>query len=127
MEYAGRHQLWLEPGQDAETGDVTATLVDDVLTWRWTRGEKIHQGALHLDGSRWHDTFHQPVPAALEPQPAFGARFAGGYRYGPDDQPWAWMIRVCDRPTGALVVQMTNITPWGETAPAVEFVLDVAG
>jgi len=33
---------------------------------------------------------------------------------------WGWRIALCHRaPTGELVLQMTNIAPWGEEARAV--------
>ena len=36
---------------------------------------------------------------------------------------WGWRINLCFRePTGELVLQMTNIAPWGEEARAVRMV-----
>lgn len=46
-------------------------------------------------------------------------RFAYPAPEGPD---WGWRIAVCERPSGELVLQMTNVTPWGEEARAVRMV-----
>jgi len=123
MAYRGRHQLWLAPGTEAREGDVEATLEDDVLRWRWTLGDDTHEGELHLDGTRWRDTFHQAEARSLDPERTFGARFAGSYAYGPDEDPWGWRIVVAERPSGELIVQMFNLTPWGGGARAVQWVL----
>lgn len=128
MDYEGTHKLWLEPGTPVKTGPIAATLDGDVLTWRWEMGEKVYEGMLDMAAARWRDGFHQQDVASIDASgPTFGARFAAAYAYGPPEAPWAWRIRVCDRPSGELVVQMDNITPWGEHAPAVEWVLAKKG
>jgi hypothetical protein len=44
------------------------------------------------------------------------------YEYGPDAD-WRWRIALTLRaPTDELVLQMTNIAPWGEEARAVRMV-----
>jgi hypothetical protein len=45
----------------------------------------------------------------------------GTYSAG-DGTDWAWRISLSQRPGGELVLQMTNITPWGERGRAVRMV-----
>ena len=127
LKYTGQHKLWMDHDKPPILGDITATLEDGVLRWRWAFKDKHHEGQLHLDGSSWNDSFHQNEPQALELEPSRGARVAAGYVYGPTDQPWSWRISVSDRPDGSMLVQMTNFTPWGEGHPAVEWVLTPQG
>jgi hypothetical protein len=124
MKYAGKHELWMRPDTPALEGDVRASLDDNVLSWTWTLDDDKHEGRLHLDGSSWQDSFHQSEAAPLQAAPAHGARFGFSCQYGPPDSPWTWLIAVCERPEGQLVVQMTNITPWGERQLAVQWIMD---
>jgi len=36
--------------------------------------------------------------------------------------PWGWRVAVAHRPSGELVLQMTNIKPWGEDGRAVRMI-----
>jgi hypothetical protein len=49
---------------------------------------------------------------------------AGTYAAGADR--WGWRVHVSVRPTGELVLQMTNVCPWGEDGRAVRMVARVA-
>ena len=50
---------------------------------------------------------------------AGAAVLSAGAGEGPD---WGWRTSVAQRPSGELVLQMTNIAPWGERARAVRMV-----
>ena len=79
---------------------------------------KPHEGSLTVTdaGADFTDTWHQPTNmpclragrgrALLEVSGTYGAGA------GPD---WGWTTKIALRPSGELVIQMTNITPWGET------------
>jgi len=36
-----------------------------------------------------------------------------------DNPSWGWQSKLSERPDGCLILQMTNITPWGEEERAV--------
>lgn len=118
-------QLWLGPDADAPTSEVTATITDGTLRYVWRYKGAEQQGVLTpaADGARWQDSWHQGSEVEARNVPAFGALVCVVDDYGPSDEPWHWRIGVCQRPDGTLVVQMTNITPWGEEARAVQMEL----
>ncbi len=96
------------------------------LRYTWAHEGKAHEGklALRSGGADFTDTFHSASAMACRAAPStwalvdvLGTYEAGG---GP---PWGWRITVSQRPhSGELVLQMTNITPWGEDGRAVRMV-----
>lgn len=123
---SGTNELWLDPaGNDAETSEATLQIQPDGLVYAWSyKGEeKIGQLRRVEDGLSWNDSWHQPEAVRLEPVRDHGALLAGEYSYaagsGPD---WYWRIKLARRPDDTLVLQMTNIAPWGEEARAVRMV-----
>ena len=126
-EWAGSSELWVDPsGNDGETSDATLQVGNERITYTWAYKGTPHSGELTWadDGLRWRDSWHQPEGVALTPVAGHGALLAGEYSYpagsGPD---WHWRIKLAQRPDDALVLQMTNIAPWGEEARAVRMVL----
>ncbi len=126
-EWSGTSELWVDPsGNEGETSDATLKVGDDSMTYTWAFRGTPHSGELTwaADGLRWHDSWHQPAPVALTPVAGHGALLAGEYSYlagsGPD---WHWRIKLVQRPDDTLVLQMTNIAPWGEEARAVRMVV----
>lgn len=125
--WSGRAELWLDPlGNEAKTSDCTIAIDQGVVSYTWSYEGKPQQGKLEVrdDGADFSDSWHQPEPmpctavggsrALLEVLGSYGA---GG---GPD---WGWRTAVAKRePTGELILQMTNIAPWGEEARAVRMI-----
>lgn len=121
--WSGSSELWLDPtGNEAESSDATLQVTPDGIEYTWSFRGKAQAGKLdwNEDGRSWHDSWHQPEPVRLEPVSRHGSLLAGEYSYpagsGPD---WHWRIKLAQRPDDTLVLQMTNITPWGEEARAV--------
>lgn len=128
--WSGRSELWIDPaGNDAQLSDATLSVDADGIVYTWTYQGAEQSGELRRDGEAlfWQDSFHQPEGVALTPVPGHGSLVAAEYRYsaggGPD---WHWRIKLAERPDGALVLQMTNIAPWGEEARAVRTVVRVS-
>jgi hypothetical protein len=122
--WAGSAELWLDPmGNEAIRSDCTMSVEGEVVRYTWSHEGKDHQGSITLreHGADFTDTWHQPEPMkcvrVLEGQ---GLLQVQG-RYGPDAD-WSWRIGLVVRPSGELVLQMTNITSWGEEARAVRMV-----
>jgi hypothetical protein len=82
---------------------------------------RIGQGSITLseDSADFVDTFHSPDPMPLKSLSNSWGLFQVEGKYGPG-QDWGWRIGLCIRtPTDQLVLQMTNIAPWGEEVRAV--------
>lgn len=129
--WTGSAELWLDPlGDVAARSECALAVTGDGVGYEWAHDGTPHQGRLSLaaDGGTFTDTFHAPsgMPVtAVVPARALvdvtGSYAAGG---GP---PWGWRITLALRPAWgddgeALVLQMTNIAPWGEEARAVRMV-----
>lgn len=125
--WKGHGELWLDPsGDDALTYECSLSVDGTTVRYTWTYEGKEQRGTVSLgaDGPTWVDSWHHPEPVACTPQPEpwgvfdlFCTYSAGG---GPD---WGWRTLLAERPTGELVLQMTNIAPWGEEGRAVRMVL----
>ncbi|MCG8424885.1 MAG: hypothetical protein MJE77_43930 [Proteobacteria bacterium] len=123
--WAGKAELWLDPlGDKAERSDCTIAVEADVVRYTWSHEGKAHQGSIRLrdDGADFTDSWHQPEPMKCDRVlGAWGLLQVLG-TYGPQSD-WGWRTRLSLRtPTGELVLQMTNIAPWGEEARAVRMV-----
>lgn len=124
--WTGNHELWLDGlGDAAETGPCSMAIAADRVCYTWQHHGTQHSGefAVTAEGARWSDTFHQPTPVACPGKAGARGILALEYSYpappGPD---WDWRIVLAQRPGGELVLQMTNIAPWGEEARAVRMV-----
>lgn len=121
--WAGRGELWLDAeGNQAELCDCRLELGPEGLEYHWSYEGKPHTGKLVLraGGADFTDTFHAPTTMSFVARPEAWAlldllgTYSGGE--GPD---WGWRILLSLRPSGELVLQMTNIAPWGEEGRAV--------
>lgn len=124
-QWTGTSQLWLDPRKPAIDSEATAHVTNEQIRYHWKNGDKAHDGVIvvHDEGIRWKDSFHQPSETELQPQHPFGALVSAAYAYTADPDPiWHWRIVVFQRPDGSLVIQMTNIPPWGEESPAARLV-----
>jgi hypothetical protein len=123
--WTGTAELWLDPlGNEGTRSDCTISVDDDVVRYTWSHEGDEHEGsvALHDDGADFTDSWHQPRPMTCGRVPgALGLLQVQG-EYGPRSE-WRWRIGLSVRsPTGELVLQMTNIAPWGEEARAVRMI-----
>lgn len=125
--WSGESELWLDPmGNDADVSDASLAVDADKIVYSWVYKGAAQSGELRWNGDalRWKDSWHQPASVALTLVPGHGSLIAAEYSYaagtGPD---WHWRIKLAERPDGALVLQMTNIAPWGEEARAVRTVI----
>lgn len=125
-ERTGTGELWLDPlGDEAHRYDCTLRITADALRYTWQHEGKTHQGEfLMRDGAlSWSDTWHQPQQVTCSPIAGAWGLFAVAYTYAAPGSPdWGWRTVLSERPSGELVLQMTNITPWGEEARAVRMV-----
>jgi hypothetical protein len=121
--WEGRSELWEDPlGDVVQASDCTMAIDGEVVSYRWSYQGKEQAGALTLrpDGAEFTDSWHQATPVACEPAPGRGSIATVQYRYL---ETWGWRINLCVRePSGELVLQMTNIAPWGEEMRAVRMV-----
>jgi hypothetical protein len=125
--WAGRHELWLDALQnEAITGDCSLAIDDGVIRYGWQHEEREQRGEITLraGGAEWHDSWHQARSVRLEEVPGAWGLFALFYTYpAGDGTDWGWRTTLALRPTGELLLQMTNVMPWGEEQRAVRMVL----
>lgn len=128
--WSGESELWIDPmGNEVEVSGATLDVVADGIAYTWAYNGNEQSGELRWNGEglQWKDSWHQPETVALALVPGHGSLVAAEYSYaagtGPD---WHWRIKLAERPDGALVLQMTNIAPWGEEARAVRTVVRVS-
>jgi hypothetical protein len=125
--WAGTGELWLDPlGNQAQQYECTLAVDDAGVRYSWHHDGKQHEGriALAADAPVWSDSWHQPTPMPCSQRPAAWGLLALQYDYAAGEgPPWRWRILLTQRPSGELVLQMTNIAPWGEEARAVRMVV----
>jgi hypothetical protein len=125
--WSGPAELWLDPaGYDVERSDARLRVEADGIEYEWAWRGAAQRGvfAVTPDGLTWRDSWHQGDVVSLRPEGDTLAIFAVEYAYPAGDGPdWHWRMRLSQRPDGELVLQMTNVPPWGEEARAVRMVL----
>lgn len=139
-QWSGRYSLWFEPdviaAEDAQRGTLRAVLGGRYLLheYDWDYAGKTHSGialyGYHIDEARWEcawvDSFHTGsfIMAAHTAGDADPAHFAVLGSYGDGQTPpgprWGWRTEIEQPDDDRLVITMTNITPDGEEARAVE-------
>lgn len=121
--WGGKAELWEDPlGDVAQVSECTMAIDGGVLSYGWSYQGKAQQGKLTLGSGKaeFSDSWHQATP--VECAFVSGSRSIATVQYT-YMQDWGWRINLCFRePTGELVLQMTNIAPWGEEARAVRMV-----
>ena len=122
--WAGRSELWLDPlGDQAAEGTCTIEVQSTGITYTWTHEGETKTGSVSMNdsGGVFTDTFHSPTEMACRNLVGNRGLFLIEGTYG-DDNEWGWLIGLNYRtPSGELILQMTNIAPWGEEARAVRF------
>ncbi|MEM6252559.1 MAG: hypothetical protein AAF821_06505 [Cyanobacteria bacterium P01_D01_bin.156] len=128
--WKGTAELWLDPaGNNADVSECTLQIEANVLSYTWVYEDEIKTGSFtfHESSATWVDSWHQKTPVqCLDLAEAWGL-FTVHYSYGdPSGPPWGWRSKLSKRPDGSLVLQMTNIAPWGEEGRAVRMVFQRA-
>jgi len=125
--WRGKAELWLDPnGNDVDISDATLAFDDGLVSYTWVYQGSTQQGSFEVETSavRWVDSWHQPEAAACQYIEEARGLFAVEHSYSaPPDPDWGWRSRLTQRPDNSLVLQMTNIAPWGEEGRAVRMVL----
>lgn len=120
--WAGTAELWVDPlGDEVTRSDCTIAVDGQVVSYTWQHEGSTHEGriAIRSDAADFVDSWHQPESMDCKHVPGAWALVTVLGRYGSDLE-WGWRIGVSLRaPTDELVLQMTNIAPWGEEARAV--------
>jgi len=118
--WIGTAELWVDPfGDVTQTSDCTMTVTADSVAYTWSYEDTPQEGVISLldSGASFRDSWHQGEEVAVQRVPNPATLTTVRYTYAEE---WGWAINVCYRtPTDELVVQMTNIAPWGEETRAV--------
>jgi len=126
IKWSGSGELWLDPqGNNVDLYDCTLSIEADVLHYTWLYKGQSNSGSFTFNGSgaTWIDTWHQPTPATCQDVTAAWGLFTVEHEYRvPSNPNWGWRSKLSKRPNGDLVLQMTNIAPWGEEGRAVRMV-----
>jgi len=127
-DWHGTAELWLDPmGNVVHTSDCTLHVTANGIRYEWQYEGAPHQGTIDVntEGGVFQDSWHSPTPMRcrqVDLGPAL-VDLLGSYGAGEGPE-WGWRLMLSLRPpfagaTESLVLQMTNITPWGEEARAV--------
>lgn len=124
--YLGIGELWLDPeGNVANQSDCQITIEAKEISYSWSYKNEIQNGrfTFNANGAMWVDTWHQSQAVQCSNEPEAWGLFTLFHSYEvPDNPNWAWRSKFSERPDGSLVLQMTNIAPWGEEGRAVRMV-----
>ncbi|MEM8546192.1 MAG: hypothetical protein AAGF66_19625, partial [Cyanobacteria bacterium P01_H01_bin.119] len=119
----GQAELWLDPtGNEVDLSQCTLAIDSDILAYTWVYEGETQTGSFTFNdgGATWTDSWHQPESTHCEYLSGAWGLFTVEYSYsappGPD---WGWRSKLSQRPDNSLVLQMTNIAPWGEEGRAV--------
>jgi hypothetical protein len=125
-EWKGPAELWIDAmGNEAAISEAILRFEAERLSYTWSHDGEEQVGEIKIteDGILWQDSWHQPeiVRCAFinDPRGIFSVEYSYPAGSGPD---WFWRIKLSQRPDESLVLQMTNITPWGEEGRAVRMV-----
>ena len=124
--WSGRGELWLDPeGNNADHYNCELNIESDAIYYSWSYENESKQGSFTFNesGAVWVDNWHQPKSVQCVNAPETWSIFNVSHTYEiPDNPNWGWHSKLSERPNGSLVLQMTNITPWGEDGRAVRMV-----
>ncbi len=125
-QWKGNAELWLDPeGNDAALSECSLEVNSTGLSYSWSYEGELKTGAMMLmeEDASWVDSWHQSEQVKCHYLGGMLGLVTIEYSYpappGPD---WGWRINLSQRPDDSLVLQMTNITPWGEEGRAVRMI-----
>lgn len=124
--WSGNGELWLDPeGNNTINHECELNIDSDAIHYSWSYENRTQKGSFifNENGLVWKDSWHQPKSVQCANRPETWSIFDVSYTYEvPDNPNWGWQSKLSERPDGSLVLQMTNITPWGEDGRAVRMV-----
>lgn len=124
--WAGKGELWLDPeGNNAVKYDCQLHIDGDAINYTWSYENESQKGQFKFNeaGAVWFDSWHHADSVQCNNVADVWGIFTLFYAYEvPDNPNWGWRSTLSQRPDGALVLQMTNIAPWGEEGRAVRMV-----
>lgn len=127
-DWTGQGELWLDPlGDEAHRFACTARLEPGSLsyTWAFKGAEKTGRVTWLPEGGQFLDSFHQETLVACQALGRSKAEVGLTYEYpAPPGPNWGWHIFIFLRPNHQLVLQMTNVAPWGEEVRATRMVFE---
>lgn len=124
--WTGRGELWLDPeGNKADVYDCQLQVNDDVISYIWNYEGEEKKGSFTFNdnGAIWIDSWHQPNSVNCKNvSDAWGFFTVKSSYEVPSNPSWGWQSKLTQRPDSSLVLQMTNIAPWGEEGRAVRMI-----
>ena len=130
-EWEGTGELWRDPeGNQADRYDCSLKFADDMFHYTWSYEGQVNKGSFTFNegGAVWVDSWHQSKPAKCLDIPNSWGLFTVEHSYEVPSSPnWSWRSQLSERPNGNLVLQMTNIAPWGEEGRAVRMIFTPVG
>ena len=123
--WEGTAELWLDPlGDDVVRSDCTISVDAHVVRYTGSHEGEAHEGSIALSdkGAEFTDSWHNPQSMTCLRLVGAAGLFQVQGEYGAQSD-WGWRTGLSLRtPTDELVLQMTNIAPWGEEARAVRMI-----
>ena len=124
--WTGNGELWLDPeGNNADQYNCNLNIEAGAIYYSWVYENETKNGSFTFNesGAIWQDSWHQKDATQCSNLPDALGIFTIHHTYAvPDTPSWGWQSKLSERPDGSLVLQMTNITPWGEDGRAVRMV-----
>ena len=124
--WSGSGELWLDPeGKKTEKYACELNIDIDAIHYSWSYENESKKGSFTFneDGAIWVDSWHQTESVQCLNVPDAWGIFTLSHAYEvPGNPNWGWRSKLSKRPDGCLVLQMTNIAPWGEEVRAVKMV-----
>jgi len=125
-EWSGNGELWLDPaGNDVSLYPCTMRISANNISYAWDHEGELKEGRIELSDpeSTWTDSWHQRDTVTCSNVKNPRSLFTIEYSYaGGSGEHWGWRINMSSRPDESIVLQMTNIAPWGEEGRAVRMV-----
>ncbi len=124
--WAGRGELWLDPeGNKADYYDCQLQVESGAIIYTWIHEGETKKGnfTINESGGSWVDSWHQPEAVKCTDVSGAWGLFTFKHIYEvPSSPSWGWQSKLTERPDGSLILQMTNIAPWGEEGRAVRMI-----
>ncbi|MEM6820434.1 MAG: hypothetical protein AAF558_00640 [Verrucomicrobiota bacterium] len=126
--WKGTSELWTDPlGNEVYKESCALQITTDAVCYTWIYEGKKQNGSITWKGDHvhWVDTWHQTKGVDCEDISTRWGIFTIESTYQvPSSPDWGWRIKLSQRPDESLVLQMTNIAPWGEEGRAVRMVFE---
>lgn len=128
-QWQGLGELWLdEAGNETITYPCSLNFDGKRLQYSWQYENEEKKGCFIIEQAHlvWADSWHQGEQVKCNLVKDSWALFSAFYAYNvPDNPDWGWRLLLSQRPSGELVLQMTDVTPWGEEGRAVRMIFQL--